>query len=150
MSCSYDALFTTLWIIYFLGRDEIRNSFNSTLPLMAKMYREMIGKTLTFKEANDRIRDTYFISTPIVDYSRGVYQGISDITSHLLVQCVLSVEENEIDCFTFQYNCLKKCTNTLCTEISKETTSECALRCLFFGVDVDTTKTVTEMIIQFF
>lgn len=150
MSCSYDALFTTLWMIYFLGREEIRNTFNSTLPLMAKMYREMIGNTLTFKEANDRIRDTYFISTPIVDFRRGVFQGVSDITSHLLLQCVLSVDENEKDCFTFQYNCIKKCTNTLCIDISKERTSECALRCLFFGVDVDTTKTVTQMIIQYF
>lgn len=103
MSCSHDALFTTLWIIYFLGRDEIRNTFNSTLPLMAKIYREMIGNTLTLG-----------ILTTIVDFRRGVLQGVSDITSHLLLQCVLSADENEKDCFTFQYNCIKKCKNTLC------------------------------------
>ena len=62
MSCAYDALFTTLWIIYFTGPDIMKKTFNSTLPLMAKMYREMSDNTLTFKEANDRIRDTYFIS----------------------------------------------------------------------------------------
>ena len=66
------------------------------------------------------------------------------------MQCVLSVDEDEKDCFTFQYNCIKKCTNTLCLNISKETISERVLRCLFFGSDIDRTQTVSQMINQYF
>jgi hypothetical protein len=150
MSCAYDALFSTLWIIYSIGREEVEVTFNVTLPLMAKMFRDMIDNKVSFKKANDIIRDTYFIKSRVRDYSRGVYQDISTITTHLQSQCVLSVDENENDCFMLQYHCKKKCTNALCLNISKEFVCERVLRLFYFGGDIDTTQTVPQMINQYF
>ena len=103
MSCAYDALFTSLYIIYSSGSDETRNLINSSLPIMGSNFDSMMNESLTLIVANDKIRDYYF--NPNNDmFKRGVYAGMGDIINHLMKQPLIQIDATILDPFMFTYN----------------------------------------------
>lgn len=149
-SCAYDALITSLWIIFSCGRDETRDRINSCLPLMGSKFSGMMDKSLTFLEANNQIRDYYFIPTIKNDFSRGVYQGMGDLTNHIMTQSLITIDDDIFDSFMFEYKYHKKCLNSLCSQFSKQLISVCHCRCLNFNGESCAVIGVGNMILEHF
>ena len=147
MSCSYDALFTTFWIIYTTGCPRIREQIKSNLQVLGDAFDGMINCTISRADANRQIRDNYYQNDSDNDFSRGIFQCIPDILDHLHNQCVMSLLLiDDIDCFQIKYMRYSRCPSISCLLKS----DECLTRTLYFNGDVNTFDSVNVMIEQHF
>jgi hypothetical protein len=144
-SCAYDALFTTLWVIYSTGYPRVREDIKSNLQVLGEAFDGMINHTMSRADANRQIRDNYYKNDHVNDFSRGLYQGVCTILDHLLGQCVMSlVSSDDIDCFQFKYIRYSRCSSLSCVLKS----DECLNRVQSFNGEVDTFESVSVMIEQ--
>ena len=153
-SCAYDALFTSLWIIYFLGNEELRMKIFEALPLLANEFDKMLKEITTFNEANLCIRDNYFITVtegPLqANFDRGHNQDVSDLVFHLLKKAMFSEDNNVKECFMLKFNCCKICVNVSCQNKAQEIIHVRQAQILNFDADINTNKSMSDMITQYF
>lgn len=153
-SCAYDALFTSLWIMYYVGNDELRIKIFDALPLLANEFEKMLKELSTFDEANIRIRENYFITnldgpTP-KNFNRGHFKDVSDLMFHLLAMTKFSVDDEVNECFMFKSSCTKVCVELLCPKINEECVHIRRVNLLNFDADIDTNNSMSGMISQYF
>ena len=147
MSCSYDAVFTTLWIVYSTGTEKLRAAFDDTLPFMGEMFTQMTNNTTSAAEANNKLRDYYYKSSRKKCFARGVYQSVPEVIGHLLSQCIIPIhDEGMLDLFDFKNLCHKKCPHDSCELISDLESDHC----IFFNNDIDYTLSLSYMIQEHF
>lgn len=147
MSCSYDAVFTTFWILYSTGYPRIREHIKSDLNVLGNAFDGMMNQTLSRADANKQIRDTYFQNNRDNDFTRGVFQSIPTVLDHLLSQCVMSlISSDDIDTFLTKYMRYCRCPSLSCGLKF----DECVKRVLNFNGEVDTFESVSIMLEQHF
>ena len=130
MSCSYDAVFTTFWILYSTGSPRIREHIKSDLYVLGTAFDGIMNHTITRADANKQIRDTYFQNTFDHDFTRGLFQSIPTVLDHLLSHCVMSLlSDGDVDCFQTKYIRHCKCPSISCILKS----DECLQRALNFN-----------------
>jgi hypothetical protein len=143
-SCAYDALFTTLWIVYFTGSEQLKLEFDESLPFMGQVFKQMIINTVSDVEAKNRMREQYFGKNDD-RFRKGSFVALNDILIHFLQQCSISlVIEDASSIFDFKIICHKKCPSDFCVLKSNQRTN----RSLYFGGDIDTSNSMTTMIEQ--
>ena len=147
MSCSYDAVFTTFWILYSTGSQRIREHIKSDLDILGNAFDGIMNHTISRADANKLIRDTYFQNTVDHDFTRGLFQSIPTVLDHLLSHCVMSlVSSGDVDCFQTKFMRHSMCPSISCILKS----DECLKRALNFNGEVDTFEGVNIMFEQHF
>lgn len=147
MSCSYDSVFTTLWMVYSTCGDQIKKAFNDNLPFMGEMFTQMKNNTISAEEANNNIRDYYYKPTLKNSYARGMYQSVQEIINHLLSQCIIPLyEEGQLDVFDIKTVCHKNCLLDSC-ELVSDLESD---KCINLSNSTNFTLRMTDMIEEHF